>query len=463
MTHSHNMIDKVKQTMKRYSMLTEGSAVLVGFSGGADSMALLSLLWRLSTENSWEVCALHVNHGIRGEDAVQDERVCQKFCQDRKIPFYVLHADIPETARQTGEGLEECGRRIRYEWFQNMGNQMYSNRSWKIATAHTATDSVETVLFHLARGTSLKGMTGIPPVRGRIIRPLIDCTREETEAYCQDNTLPFVTDKTNFDTHYARNRIRRKILPEFEQVHSESLHCMNRSIHSFRMDEDYLEAETGKLLKQASQNNGSYLASIIFDAPDALAFRALAEIIYSYSNVQPETKHIQQAYSMLSCGGKMQLPSGRYLCVKDGILFSETQIEEGETAQVLPFSFKGADGLLLPYGTLHVSVEKNNGPLLENKLDYAKITGDFIVRNRRPGDRFRPLKRGISKTLKALFEEQHIPVSRRNSITILEKDGQIAWMEGFGPSEPFLADSKSQNVMSVSVKRNDTCGGTNHV
>lgn len=462
MTHSHNMIDTVKQTMKRYSMLEEGSAVLVGFSGGADSMALLSLLWRMSAENSWEICALHVNHGIRGDDADQDELVCRKFCQDRKIPFYVLHADIPKTARQTGEGLEECGRRIRYEWFRNMGDQMYSNRSWKIATAHTATDSVETMLFHLARGTSLKGLTGIPPVRGRIIRPLIDCTREETEAYCQENNLPFVTDKTNFDIRYARNRIRRNILPEFEQVHSESAHCMNRSIQSFRMDEEFLEAETGKLLKQASQN-GAYQASVINDAPTALAFRALSEIIYRFSGVQPETKHIQQAYAILSCGGKIQLPSGRYLCVKDGLLFSESQEEERGTAQILPFSFKGADGLFLPYGTLHLRVEKNTGPLLENKLDYAKITGDFIVRNRRPGDRFRPPKRGVSKTLKSLFEEHHIPVSRRNSITILEKDGQIAWMEGFGPSEPFLADSKSQNVMSVSVKRNDTCGGTNHV
>lgn len=461
MTHSHNMIDKVKQTVKRYSMLSEGSAVLTGFSGGADSMALLSLLWRLSKEHSWKVCALHVNHGIRGAEADQDEQVCSRFCQERNIPFYVLHADVPQVSRQTGEGLEECGRRIRYEWFQKMGETLYPDSDWKIATAHTASDSIETVLFHLSRGTSLKGMTGIPPVRDQIIRPLIDCTREETEAYCQDNGLFYVTDRTNFDNCYARNRIRNNILPEFEKVHSEAAASMNRSIQSFRVDEEFLEAETEKVLNLAEQE-GTYQAQILCEAPKALAYRALAEIITRYTGEQPKTKHIEKAYSLLHQGGTIQLPTGIYLIVRDGMVYSQS-ITAKDVEEIPPFALNGADRLSLPYGILHLRVEKNTGALLENKVDYDKITGDFIVRNRRPGDRFRPPKRGVSKTLKSLFEERNIPPERRNSITILEKDGQIAWMEGFGPSEPFMADSKSQNVMSVSVERNDTCGGTKHV
>lgn len=444
------LTQKVNHTLKRYSMLPEGSAVVVGFSGGADSMALLSILLELSSEYHWKIHALHVNHGIRGVEADQDEQVCSRFCEARNIPFSVLHVNIPELSSKTGEGEEECGRRVRYQYFEKMGNQLFPDIPWKIATAHNANDSVETALFHLARGTSLKGMTGIPPVRGRIIRPLITCTREEIESYCSEQGLPFVTDRTNLDNHYARNRIRNVILPEFQKINSGVLDCMIRSLQSFSQDEAYLEEETRTVLDR-SRMGENYSVSPILQAPRAIAFRALAEILREFTKTAPETKHIERLYDLLSQSGTIQVPSGTSVCVQDGKIFCRRKDPE-ETG---PFSRKGAPEVELPYGRLTTRIEKNKGPLLENILDYDKISGDFIVRNRRPGDRFRPPGRKVSKTLKSLFEEQNIPVSLRSSVTILEKDGEIAWMEGFGASEHFAADSKSQNLMMVTITRTD--------
>lgn len=434
--------------MKRYSMLPEGSAVLVGFSGGADSMALLSVLWTLAAETSGKVVALHVNHGIRGEAADRDEKVCSSFCESRNIPFYVLHANIPEIASETGEGLEECGRRIRYEWFQKMGTDLFPDTTWRIATAHNANDSVETVLFHLARGTSLKGMTGIPPVRDSVIRPLIDCTRAEIESYCEEESLSYVTDYTNFDNDFSRNRLRNLVLPEIQLINPNAVECISRSSRNFALDEEYLEGETFKVLEQ-SRDGDTYLTDPILCAPKAIGFRVLAEILGEVSGVQPETKHIEALYGVLASGGQLQIPTGLIVRVHQGVLSVLSSAEK----EVAPFSKKGAAKVDLPYGMFIARKEKKQGPLLENVLDYDKISGDFIVRNRRPGDRFRPPGRKVSKSLKSLFEERRIPVNKRSSITILEKNGEIAWMEGFGPSEDFAADDKSRNILIIQVER----------
>lgn len=451
MTHSDYLVKKVKETRKRYSMLPEDSAVLVGFSGGADSMALLSVLNELSGEFRWKLTALHVNHGLRGEAADRDEQVCKEFCQSRKIPIHVLHVNVAQIAEETGEGIEECGRRIRYAWFREKGEELFPDSHWEIATAHNANDSVETLLFHLARGTSLKGMSGIPPVREKIVRPLIECSRAEIEAYCTDRHLSFCTDQTNFDPHFARNRIRNLVLPELKKVNPGALECMSRSMRSFTMDEDFLEEQTRKVLEEAENKDGTYQIRPILQAHKAISYRVLAEILHRYSGCAPETRHIETLYGFLSSGGKLQIPTGIYVCVNHEKLYSLP----AEAEPLEPFAFPGASRVELPYGTLLTSVEKIQGPLLEKLLDYDKITGDFIVRNRRPGDRFRPCGRNLSKPLKALFEEKEIPVSRRSSVTILEKDGEIAWMEGFGPSEHFAADNKSQYLMRVSIVRTD--------
>ena len=197
------------QTVRRYSMLTGAERVVAGFSGGADSMALVHFLWQAGIP----LLAAHVNHGLRGKASDADEECVRRFCAERQIPLRVLHADAAKAAAERREGIEAAGRRIRYGFFESL-----CGPGDKIATAHTLSDQAETVLLHLVRGSGTKGLCGIPPMRGRVIRPLIGLTREQIEEYCTRYALPFVTDASNFSREYARNRVRLDIIPALKEM-----------------------------------------------------------------------------------------------------------------------------------------------------------------------------------------------------------------------------------------------------
>ena len=175
------MLDKALSAVEKYNMLSPGAAVIAAVSGGADSMAMLLFLMKISERYSLSLTVAHVNHGLRGEEARRDEEYVRSFCEKNSLRFEVLHADVAALAKQSGETCEECGRRVRYEFFESI------DKNAKIATAHTASDNAETMLFNLARGTGGAGLRGIPPVRGEIVRPLLGVTRREIEAYLAEN------------------------------------------------------------------------------------------------------------------------------------------------------------------------------------------------------------------------------------------------------------------------------------
>ena len=190
----------------RHSLkMADGDTWLLAVSGGADSTALLHYLAEI---RNVPVTAAHINHQLRGEESQRDERWAQAFCEARGIPVRVHREDVERTAREHRQSVEERGRQVRYAFFQELAGP-----AGRIATAHTASDQVETVLYHLAKGTGHKGMQGIPPVRGNIVRPLCFLTREEVEAYCRWYGLDYVQDSTNFCREYTRNRIRLDVLP----------------------------------------------------------------------------------------------------------------------------------------------------------------------------------------------------------------------------------------------------------
>ena len=196
----------------RYNMPLFGRTIAVGVSGGADSMALLHVLLELKDEFAMNIIACHVNHGIRGETADRDEKFVVEACKRLGVDVRILRADVPGTAKKMHLGVEECGRRIRYDFFNSVAGDVI------IATAHTLSDRSETLLLNIARGASVKGLCSIPAVRGNIVRPLIDCTRADIEKYCSDNSIEFVTDETNFEDIYSRNRIRLNVIPELKKL-----------------------------------------------------------------------------------------------------------------------------------------------------------------------------------------------------------------------------------------------------
>ena len=226
--------------------------ILVGFSGGADSTALLDRLSRLP---GYSVAAVHVNHGIRGEEAIRDREFCRGFCRDRGIPFFCLDADVPAMRRQ-GESLETAARRVRYGYFAAvMGEQDYP----LLALAHNADDNLETVLFRICRGTGLRGLCGIPPVRafgsGYLVRPLLGVSREEILRYLGERELSYVTDSTNEETDAARNRLRLTVIPALRAATGDPVAGVTRMTRLLAADSRYLEAETTRLFSADNAKN----------------------------------------------------------------------------------------------------------------------------------------------------------------------------------------------------------------
>ena len=307
------MICKIKSAIEKFSMIKKGDSVIVALSGGADSMALAFFLNSVKDEYGITLSAAHVNHGIRGAVADADEAFVKKFCENNGIALHILHVDVPKIASETGETHEECGRRIRYEFFESI------DEASLIATAHNLNDNAETLLFRIARGTGLKGICSIPPVRGRIIRPLIECSREEIERYCNDNKISYVTDETNLSDEYTRNYIRHEILPLFEKINPSFLASADRLIDTVREDEAFLSEQADLLLKKC-ENRDKYSVTDLKNAPECILKRTVASVIEKETGIKPERCHIDEIVGIIKNGGCVQICGGVNFRVRKGML-----------------------------------------------------------------------------------------------------------------------------------------------
>ena len=256
-------VGKIKHTILEYRMLPEDGRIVIGVSGGADSMALAHFLSGL-IHNKERILIAHINHGLRGTEALRDEQHVEAWCRENGLCFVVFHADVRQMSADTGKGEEECGREIRYSFFESL----IKEENDRIATAHTRSDACETLLFHLAIGAGARGMAGIPPVRGRIIRPFIDITRKEVEQYCDYFRIPYVTDSSNASENYARNRLRIGIRPIFDTINPSWEQAIGRLMRSFMEDESCLVHYAKEALADAKMADG-YSLNALSSLPQA--------------------------------------------------------------------------------------------------------------------------------------------------------------------------------------------------
>lgn len=437
------MICKVRNAIEKYGMPIRGGTVVVALSGGADSMSLLHALNELKDEYGIKLEACHVNHGIRGETADRDEDFVREECRALGIPLHVHHTSVPKMAKELGLGLEECGRKVRYEFFASFEDCI-------IATAHTLSDRCETLLLNETRGSSLKGLCSIPAVRGNIVRPLIDCTRDDIEAYCKDRGISFVTDETNLDDSYARNRIRLNVIPELKKINPSFEAAALRLSQTAADDEDFMSQTALDLMKTAQCDRG-YKAEVIASQHTAIRRRMIALILKAEADITPELVHIKMIEDILT-GGRTLILKDTVVEVKNGVLCVNPEAEEYSEWEC-DFSTLSAG---TPRGTVKGRVfNRNDLPpkqIVHNKvLDFECITGSLILRNRRAGDRMKCAGSSCTKTLKKLFNEKHL--ENRNSLLVLADDEGILWVEGIGCADRCKIKEETDKILLIGEER----------
>ena len=443
------MTDKVKATLQKYQMIEKKDTIVVAVSGGADSMSLLHLLFSLKEELGISVAAAHVNHGLRGEEADQDEEFVCKWCEERKIPFFIHRADIRALAEQEKIGLEECGRRVRYAFFEQVAKK-YPQA--KIATAHTLSDQAETFFMRLVRGAGTSGLCAIPPQRGNIIRPLLETTRQEVEGYCKEHQIDFCTDKTNFQTQYTRNKIRRLVLPFLKEINPQLEETIKGTIEQLRSEEEFLEKEANAAWEKACKDDGACILKLR-DLPDALLSRAVRRVAPC---CPMERRHIQKLMELArGAAGAEVLPGNIKVAVKDGVLAVQKEKTEKKPVCISLFAAQsqkeGAYGLTFEIVSRETFVFrlKFYKLLFNNALSYDTITDSTVLRNRRPGDSFKKAGRKVTKTVKKLFCEEGIPCEQRDSLLMLANESEILWIQGLGVSESAKVTEETKQVLLI--------------
>lgn len=407
----------------------ESGKIIIGLSGGADSILLAYLL--LQHFGAERLHAVHVNHCIRGEEADRDECFVKAFCVFHKLQLSVLKKDIPAISKRTGEGLEECARRVRYEAFSEIAGD-----SGAIATAHNADDFAETVLMNLVRGTGPRGACGIPAKRDNIVRPLLSISRAEIEFLCAHFGLSFVVDSTNFSDEYTRNRLRHHVVPELKVINPQLTDAVLRFSKSLSLQMDFMQLEAENLLRSAEDQWGWKL-SVLRAAHPAVLRAALECLLHGMGRMSYE--HLLEAERCVLFGGSISLPGHVQLTAGQDTLTVTTDSPEPICTELCGGIAELPDGRMVSVFKKFTENEKNSGKvhnlLFNNVSDCDKITSTAVVRTRRGGDRFRLGKRGVSKSLKKLFNELRIPEAVRDRLLLLEVNGEILWIESIGTAE----------------------------
>ncbi|QEK11092.1 tRNA lysidine(34) synthetase TilS [Crassaminicella thermophila] len=462
------MLEKFLETVKKHNMIKKGEGIVVGVSGGPDSISLLHLLWRIKEEYNLSLYAVHLNHQFRGKEADEDADYVEKFCENLGIKSFIFSENVAEYSKKKGVTFEEAGREIRYRLFESVMKKM---KAHKIAVAQNMDDQAETVLMRLIRGTGIEGLSAIDYVRdNKIIRPLLDIKRYEIEDYCEKNNLMPRIDKTNLEALYTRNRIRLELIPYIEKHFNVNIkQTLSRTANIIREDKEFINISVQKVYKKIVKKTESEIKIYKEEFEKshiAIKKRILREAIRELSgdlkNIQ--NKHIQNLIDLIKdgqVGGEAYLPKG--LCAildYDVIIIRkgkreiekydfEYNINIGETLNI-----KELDACFISNIINVKDLQKINKESYKTYFDLDKLKKGMILRTRREGDRFTPFGMKGSKKLKDFFIDAKIPREERDKIPLVCDGEEIMWIIGHRISEKYKVDQNTKNVLVLTYKKN---------
>lgn len=433
------MINKIYEFIQKYNMLACGDTVVCGLSGGADSVFLLYAMCSLRERLGITVEALHVNHCLRGSESDRDEQFCRELCHKLGIPFTAVPCDVKGYAEKNSLSCEESARILRYGIFSE-----YSAGK-KTATAHNADDNLETVIHNLIRGTALKGLTGIPPVRQNIIRPILTVSRREIEEYLGRIGQNYVTDSTNLTDDFTRNKIRHRIIPLMREINGSLVETSVRSIDTLRSENSLIEAEVdgadGIFANPAEYN-------------EVIRRRRISRIL-SENGFPVSNRRLADCDNVLLNGGKLNIsgdvyftPSGLKTIESAGTEFISKELQIGENC-IFPEAKLVCEIVECDNS---MKIDTVNKKLTFYLLDYDKIIGRAVVRNRKYGDRIHLSGRNFTSSVKKLINEK-IPDSLRRSLHFIEDEAGTVFAENLGIAERVSPDSNTKRLLKICVFR----------
>ena len=414
--------EKALRFIRKNNLISEGSKIICGFSGGADSAAMVFILRTLAEEFGLSLVCAHLNHMIRGKEALRDEMHCKAFCEKYGIAFISKSVDVPLLAKKLGISEEDAGRRARYSFFDELAKAYGANL---IATAHNLDDNAETVLMHITRGCGVTGLCGIEPKRDNIIRPVLCLSRQEIEAYCAEKGLEFITDSTNLDDRYTRNKYRHKVLPLLKEINPSVTSALSRLASNASDTLSFMQ----KSVDAINIKNGEISTADFKNADKALYPLILKKMLESAGlNTEITSKSVFAAEKILagsreSCradlGGGVQLIKA----------YGKTKLKNFTKAEKFEYTLKS--GEIINLNGFEFSIENKcpTGCLALGLNNVKTVT----LRSRRDGDKI--VLGGMTRRLKELFINNKIERDVRDDYIIADFDGEPVWVQGFGAAD----------------------------
>ena len=446
--------------LRQYSLFSQGDRIAVGVSGGADSVALLRFLAALRPQFGWDLVVCHIHHGLRGAEADRDECFVRALAEQLGLPCAISRIDAAALALRDHISVEEAGRMARYAFFAQT-----AGKGGRIATAHTLDDSIETVLMNLVRGTGLRGLCGIPRIRGNIVRPLLDCTRAEVEDYLGALGQPYCTDSTNLTDDYTRNRIRHDILPRLCALNPNFPGAMARMLPRLAAQQALTDCLAAQSAQQLHTACGGLSRMGLAPRPEPVCDRLLLRLL-EQNRLPVSAAAVERMTETLRTGGKLDLAARSWFFVAQGDLAAVIYAPPGgippvpvplpqeETPVILPFSPQKSLKLTLCNKIVANTSEKFNISLLKYAIDCDRIKGYSFMRTRRPGDTICIGKKQLS--LGEAWAAAGIPALLRPALMVLADEQGVLWAEGIGSSSRAAVTENTKQYVIIECQEEKT-------
>ena len=455
-----DFLSKIINTIDKYNMLSYNDHVLSGLSGGPDSTCLLFVLNKLKSKYNLKLSAVYVDHGLRPEDVLKEIEFCKNFCENLAIPFYTKAVNVREFAFKEKINIHEAARTMRYSVFDHLSINIKVD---KIATGHNADDQAETVIMRLLRGAGPAGLSGIPPVRKKIIRPLIEVERKEIEDFLKKNKIDYVYDSSNRNFKYLRNRIRYILMPSIKKISPQATKIISKTADILREENDYLNITVTKTLMRLMSRKSDHTVELFCNPMEILNTvilrRALRVAIDSVKGLQAiEFDHIEDIIKLIKkgkAGDRIYLPNGiRAIKSYSTVIITSESPKKLSTYQVdIPKEiFLRENSTIIEITELSMDKIHDFGD--GKSIFYAdadKIKFPLTIRPRKEGDFFYPFGLGRKKKIQDFFVDEKIPRDERDLVPIIESEGNIVCIAGYRLDDRYKIDDNTKKCLQIRI------------